>query len=119
MTEMACEGWWEQNGLGRQPMHNLQIAFDGGKIAGSGTDVIGPFTLMGQLEGEKTLIHKQYIDAHSVEYPGSFDGEGTMQGLWSIHGFGGKWLIRVVDKVAAGQRSSAAKDIDDWNPPHE
>lgn len=112
MSMTRCEGWWEQSGLGRQEMHDLLLGFSGGDVSGSGHDIIGPFTIAGQIDGDKALLVKQYIGMHRVEYPGQFDGEGTFQGLWHIHGFGGKWMIRVVDNLGQQDQSRAA--IEDW-----
>ncbi|MEZ6132213.1 MAG: hypothetical protein R3C59_26430 [Planctomycetaceae bacterium] len=96
MDVVRCEGWWEQAGYGRQPMHGLRLRFDDRLIVGEGFDIIGPFTLEGFIRQGVVNLQKHYKDAHSVDYPGTFDGEGTLQGHWSIHGFGGRWLIKVV-----------------------
>src|SRR5947207_8154485 len=42
-----CDGWWEEQGYGRQPMENLRISFGQGRLQGSGSDIVGPFTLSG------------------------------------------------------------------------
>lgn len=96
MQTVECAGWWEQDGMGRQPMGALQLGFEDQRIVGAGTDVIGDFTLQGGLKESNVTIVKHYVDAHSVDYRGTFDGEGTLQGVWSIHGVGGRWLIKVV-----------------------
>ena len=97
MRWMNCKGWWEQDFYGRQEMTDLQLSFADGKISGQGRDVVGEFTLFGQLENEKVLLRKHYVGKHAVDYPGVFDGEGTMQGIWNIGNFfGGKWMIHVV-----------------------
>jgi hypothetical protein len=90
---LHCEGWWEQAGYGRQSMEQLRIEFDGGTIRGSGTDIIGLFTLTGSIEEANVAIVKQYLGQHSVDYLGTYDGEGTMHGMWRIGLFGGKWMI--------------------------
>lgn len=115
MNTMQCEGWWEQRGLGRQPMENLQLTFDQGRLWGQGLDVIGPFTLQGQLSGEKAVLSKQYHGAHHVDYPGFFDGEGTLQGHWKIDTVGGRWMIRVV-KPCRQESTFPQSDlpIQDW-----
>lgn len=97
---VRCAGWWEQDGLGRQMMEPLQVRFEDDHLVGAGTDVIGDFTLRGVIRDSTVTIVKQYVGAHSVDYPGTFDGEGTLQGLWSIHGIGGRWLIKVVASEA-------------------
>lgn len=101
MQLVRCDGWWEQQGLGRQLMTNLQLGFRDGEIIGQGEDVIGEFVLSGRLKDGQTTLLKQYIGAHQVNYPGSFDGEGTLQGLWSINEIGGRWLIKIVGSATA------------------
>ncbi len=91
-----CEGWWEQDLYGRQPMNPLHLGFDAGSIDGYGTDVIGPFTFDGALEeGGVVVMCKQYIEQHSVTYLGRYDGEGLMTGDWRIDHFEGPWMIRL------------------------
>jgi hypothetical protein len=91
-----CEGWWEQDGFGRQPMDALCIAFNGQRIQGSGTDIIGPFVLEGVFgELGAVAILKQYLGQHSVDYEGHYDGEGAMLGQWRIGPYRGRWFIRL------------------------
>lgn len=68
MSEVYCEGWWEQTGFGRQPMEQLCVQFDGGIVSGSGADVIGPFTITGRLEQDRVVLVKRYLGLHSVDY---------------------------------------------------
>ncbi len=92
-----CEGWWDQSGLGRQPMNELKIAFDSRELKGSGVDIIGPFTLGGIIKSDGSVtIHKRYIGQHDVAYLGQFDGEGTFAGQWCIGEDSGDWSIRIV-----------------------
>ena len=93
---LNCDGWWEQEGLGRQPMEQLRLQFTLGGIRGSGTDVIGPFTFSGTLsqDGRVTML-KQYLGQHSVDYVGVYDGEGVMSGQWRIFFWHGPWMIRI------------------------
>jgi hypothetical protein len=81
----AWRGFWQQKGWGQQLMHDLQLRFEGGVIEGEGRDIIGPFTFRGKYDnrGSVTLV-KQYLGRHSVLYRGSYDGEGTIFGTWSI-----------------------------------
>ena len=66
-------------------MLNLRIQVAKGRIAGSGTDMIGPFTFSGGFgEAGQVVMFKQYIGRHGVDYLGSYDGEGTMWGHWRI-----------------------------------
>ena len=63
-------------------MKHLQLSFSDGRIYGSGTGVIGPFTF----EGVVTTL----VSEHDVEYAGMFHGEGTMYGKWRIEAFSRK-----------------------------
>ena len=90
---MSCEtdmphrwtGYWEQEGMGRQPMEDMALRFDNGKIHGQGRDIIGRFTFAGRMEPDgRVLLSKQYVGQHSVLYQGQYDGEGTILGQWSI-----------------------------------
>ena len=91
-----CEGWWEQDWYGRQPMTKLRIAFESNRIHGSGVDIVGPFSLSGIIgDGGAVVIQKQYIGSHCVEYVGAYDGEGSMAGEWRIDSFRGRWLISI------------------------
>jgi len=77
-------------------MTNLQITFEQGRFQGSGTDIVGPFTLSGIIsDGGVVTIDKQYVGRHCVQYSGNYDGEGTMAGTWTVEGFHGPWLIRI------------------------
>ena len=93
---LHCEGWWEQAEHGRQPMLDLMIQVAGGRIAGSGRDMVGSFTFTGTLSetGHVAMI-KQYMGQHRVDYVGSYDGEGTMWGHWRIAFGYGRWLITI------------------------
>jgi hypothetical protein len=81
----AWRGYWEQQGWGRQSMDPLILHFHDGAISGEGRDVIGAFSFHGSYDdrGNVTLT-KQYVGRHSVLYQGSYDGEGTIFGRWSI-----------------------------------
>ena len=103
----TCTGWWEQSGLGRQTMTDLQLRFEGGRILGAGSDIIGAFSISGELHEGSVSLHKQYVNAHAVIYTGTFDGEGTLTGVWSIFGVGGRWLIRVL----SDQRDTEIVDL--------
>lgn len=78
-------GYWEQEGWGRQPMGPLALRFADGRIEGEGRDVIGPFVFTGEYDGHGSIrMVKQYLGRHRVQYSGSYDGEGTLFGRWSI-----------------------------------
>jgi hypothetical protein len=62
------------------------LHFADGQVTGSGTDVIGRFTFSGTYDettGEVRMV-KQYVGRHRVLYVGRPDGEGSIQGTWSI-----------------------------------
>jgi len=105
MTKTHCEGWWEQSGLGRQPMSNLIVEFDNGQLEGSGDDIVGRFTLTGQVQGDTIVMRKQYCGQHAIDYHGTSVGEGLYHGdwIWSGH-VGGKWAV-YVRSVAKGEES--------------
>lgn len=81
MSFLHCEGWWEQDGYGRQPMEQLRIEFDGGNIRGSGTDIVGLFALNGTILEGKVAIVKQYLGQRRVDYLSTYDGDGAMHGM--------------------------------------
>ena|SRR6516162_5050374 len=81
----AWRGYWEQRGWGRQPMEPLFLVFSGGTVRGEGRDIIGAFTFSGSYDNEgHVTLTKQYVGRHSVLYHGTYDGEGTIFGRWSI-----------------------------------
>jgi hypothetical protein len=94
--ELTCEGWWEQDLFGRQPMRDLRIRFDAGKIVGAGRDIVGTFTFAGSLSaaGQVAMV-KRYIGLHSVNYVGTYDGEGLLWGHWHIGPLHNRWLIKI------------------------
>ena len=107
-----CDGWWEQDYYGRQPMEGLRLSIDAAGISGSGTDIIGPFTLTGSIrEGGAVAIIKTYVGRHRVKYVGMYDGEGTMAGQWLIGPLSGRWLIAI-----RRSKADAAEDIADFVP---
>jgi hypothetical protein len=78
-------GFWEQTFWGRQAMRELTLRFSGGRVEGEGVDVIGRFTFRGAYRGDGSVVLvKQYVGRHRVLYRGSYDGEGTILGQWSI-----------------------------------
>jgi hypothetical protein len=81
----SWRGYWEQTFWGRQEMNDLTLYFSGGRIAGSGIDVIGRFTFAGTYDNQGGVqMVKQYVGKHQVLYAGRYDGEGTIHGIWSI-----------------------------------
>lgn len=80
------DGFWVQERYGRQPMTAFTLHFRDGEVTGGGHDVIGPFTFTGAYDvrtGEVVML-KQYVGRHRVLYRGAPDGEGCIQGTWSI-----------------------------------
>ena len=106
---IPCDGWWHQELFGRQPMDDLRLKFDGGGISGSGRDIIGPFTFRGRIDeqGHVAMI-KQYIGQHSVDYIGTYDGEGLLYGEWHIGNSKDRWLIRIKGSPAGAAQTDIA-----------
>lgn len=80
------EGFWVQEVYGRQPMSAFSLHFVNGEITGGGRDVIGRFTFTGayDIRTGDVVMMKQYVGKHRVMYRGAPDGEGCIQGTWSI-----------------------------------
>lgn len=102
------EGFWVQEGYGRQPMHEFALHFADGNITGSGKDMVGRFTFSGAYDKHtgRVLMVKQYIDKHQVRYTGDPDGEGCIQGMWEINYIGiwltGTFMLRPVVRKPTG-----------------
>jgi hypothetical protein len=97
----AWRGYWEQPGWGRQTMDSLYLVFVNGTIEGEGRDVVGSFTFTGtyDTEGHVTLT-KRYRGRHSVLYRGTYDGEGTIFGQWTISPYwSGRFALRAVAEM--------------------
>jgi hypothetical protein len=77
-------GFWDQAGLGRQAMRELLLQFSSGQIEGHGLDTVGPFTFHGTYDGIRNVTLLKKYRHHEVDYQGSYDGEGTIFGEWSI-----------------------------------
>jgi hypothetical protein len=78
-------GFWQQPGWGQQLMEDFVLRFHGGIIEGGGHDVVGRFTFSGTYDDRGSVrMVKQYIGRHQVLYKGTWDGEGTIFGTWSI-----------------------------------
>lgn len=93
---IPCEGWWDQTGFGRQPMENLRLRFEAGQIRGAGSDIVGPFSFVGTIsdKGQVAMV-KRYFGRHTVDYLGTYDGEGPMWGEWRIGPMLGRWAIKI------------------------
>jgi len=80
-------GFWEQHAVGRHPMREFELHFrTDGTLHGSGTDLVGPFTITGTWQPTTGAIAmvKQYLRKHRVEYAGLPDGEGSILGTWRL-----------------------------------
>ncbi|MFO0825056.1 MAG: hypothetical protein U0792_18360 [Gemmataceae bacterium] len=87
-----------QDGLwGRQAMTPFFLHFGHGSVTGEGKDVVGRFRFAGSYDeatGALRLV-KQYLGKHQVLYVGQPDGEGSIQGTWSIgEAHRGPFLLR-------------------------
>jgi hypothetical protein len=80
------DGFWVQEHYGRQPMTAFALHFTDGEVTGGGRDVIGRFTFTGayNVRTGEVVMMKQYVGRHRVLYRGAPDGEGCIQGTWSI-----------------------------------
>jgi hypothetical protein len=91
------EGFWVQEHYGRQAMTPFTLTFAVGRITGEGRDVVGRFVFAGEYDeatGAVRLV-KQYLGKHRVLYVGQPDGEGSIQGTWSIGKYHtGPFLLR-------------------------
>ncbi len=93
---LECEGWWEQGWTGRQYMSDLRMSISGGRVFGSGHDMVGIFTFEGTIDEGGTVVMVKVYPTHNVHYVGKYDGEGTMSGEWEIVNFDrGPWMIRI------------------------
>lgn len=109
---VPCQGWWEQVFYGRQPMEDLALSLDGRRLEGSGSDVVGRFSLAGFVAADgRVSIEKSYRGRHTVLYEGQFDGEGRMWGVWALPGYDGRWMIEL-----GRSRSGDADGFDDIVP---
>eukprot|EP00178_Gracilaria_changii_P019485 TRINITY_DN56469_c0_g1_i1.p2 TRINITY_DN56469_c0_g1~~TRINITY_DN56469_c0_g1_i1.p2 ORF type:complete len:209 (-),score=24.01 TRINITY_DN56469_c0_g1_i1:44-637(-) len=81
---IAWTGWYEQGGNKNDvSFENMTLTFDG-KLAGSGSDGVGAFTIEGHLQGNMVMFEKKY-GGHSVTYKGTLSGD-TINGTWEIPG---------------------------------
>ena len=108
------EGFWVQEGFGRQAMRQFELRFADGNVTGRGTDIVGPFVFSGAYDVQtgRVLMVKHYLGKHAVRYAGDPDGEGSIQGTWVIDfrdvRLTGSFLLRPVFR-----RPSADEPIQD------
>jgi hypothetical protein len=99
------DGFWFQEGWGRQSMTPFTLRFTNGRITGDGRDVVGRFTFSGEYDettGRLRMV-KQYVGRHRVLYVGQPDGEGSIQGTWSMgESHAGPFLLRPAIPKPAG-----------------
>lgn len=96
------DGFWVQDGWGRQEMTPFTLRFAEGRVLGDGRDMVGSFAFTGTVnEGTGAVrLVKQYFGAngrprHRVLYVGSPDGEGCITGTWFMgDGDKGPFLLR-------------------------
>lgn len=82
-------GYWEQEGIGRQTMRDLELSFESGAVRGQGSDAVGLFAFEGHYNSQGAVVLvKKYLGQHNVIYRGTYDGEGTIYGKWNI---GAEW----------------------------
>lgn len=114
---IPCEGWWQQDSFGRQEMTDLRLWFESGKVLGSGNDIVGPFTFAGTLStGGQVRMRKQYVGQHSVDYLGTYDGEGILWGEWRIGPCKDRWLIKISGSRAASAQLETELPIETLPP---
>ena len=75
------EGFWQQQGMGRQSMTAFLLRFEAGEVSGEGRDVVGPFQFTGAYDTRTgtVALMKQYLGKHRVVYRGQPDGEGCIE----------------------------------------
>ncbi len=98
------EGFWVQEEWGRQAMTPFTLRFTPGEVTGEGRDAIGRFRFTGQYDESTGAVRmiKQYIGRHQVLYIGKPDGEGSIQGTWSMgKDWTGPFLIRPIKQVVS------------------
>jgi hypothetical protein len=109
---IPCDGWWLEEGWGRQPMRDLRLKFEGGKISGSGYDIIGLFTFAGTIsEQGHVAMTKRYVGQHTVDYVGQYDGEGLLWGEWQIGPLKDHWMIKFRSANASASRQGEIEEI--------
>lgn len=80
-------------------MTGFRLRFAEGLVTGGGRDVVGRFTCAGEYDERtgRVSILKRYVGRHEVLYVGQPDGEGSIQGTWSIGPeWTGPFLLRPV-----------------------
>ncbi len=78
-------GFYLESHQPRRGWMHLYMSFEHGKIAGEGTDYVGPWTATGDYDLESGACHwvKKYVGKHQVNYRG-ICGPNGIQGQWRI-----------------------------------
>jgi hypothetical protein len=77
--------------LGAEHRMEFALTFEGASFFGEGSDVVGPFTLSGEISEGEVCATKQYR-VHAVQYAGRFDGD-AIAGRWTLVGGSGKFRL--------------------------
>ena len=87
-------GFYLESHQPRRGWMHLYLSFENGKIAGEGTDYVGPWTVSGVYDSGNGRCSwtKQYIGKHKVNYKG-IAGEHGIQGEWLITYLTGEFHI--------------------------
>lgn len=93
------QGWWEQEGFGRQAMQGIVMSFDGRHLRGRGADLAGEYEMEGISENGQVSLMKRY-PLHPVAYAGEWNGEGAIAGVWWF-----PWVTDHVEGVTRGRFS--------------
>lgn len=97
------QGFWEQDGYGRQWMEDLELHFHLSDVDGEGSDIVGHFTILGRYDNAGCVAFtKRYTGKHDVLYRGQYDGEGTIYGEWKLGElFRGPFALRFANQQAS------------------
>ena len=110
MRTTRCRGWWEQGGVGRQPMDPLALVIDGARVSGSGADVVGPFSFTGVIgPGGRVGMLKRYTWRHWVWYGGHYDGVRRLWGRWRLVAETGLWEV-TLDQALESEEALGAEE---------
>jgi hypothetical protein len=69
--------------LGAEHRMDLVLTFERDSFWGEGTDIVGPFSISGQVQGAAEVAATKRYATHAVDYRGSVDGDG-FAGRWNL-----------------------------------
>jgi hypothetical protein len=73
---------------------------------------VGLFTFTGTIDAQgRVAMLKRYLGQHTVEYHGTYDGEGLLWGKWHIGPITDKWLIRLKRSSGAVADTFAIEEL--------